>query len=184
VVWCWSGVRPLHDDGAAAAQAVTRDYVLEVDEDGPPALSVFGGKITTARALAEEAMEKLAPLLGTEARQLTRSRRFPGATIGGFNRFMDQARRRWPFLGEARSLRMARAYGATLAEMLRGVRDEADLGEDLGGGLSEVEVRWMRDREWARTAEDVLWRRSKLGLHVPAGTAERVDRLLGEHAQL
>jgi glycerol-3-phosphate dehydrogenase len=174
VVWKWSGVRPLHDDGAAKAQAVTRDYVLELDTDGPPLLSVFGGKITTARALAEEALEKLAPALGVEAVPLTRSRVFPGGAIPAFDQYLEQVRARWPFLGEARSRRMAHAYGARLGEMLQ---DVTDLGEDLGGGLTETEIRWMRDREWARTAEDVLWRRSKIGLHAPEA-AKRITEIL------
>jgi glycerol-3-phosphate dehydrogenase len=178
VVSSWSGVRPLHDDGAAAAQSVTRDYLLELDAAGPPILSVFGGKITTARALAEEAVAKIGAALGVETQPRTRARVFPGGAIADFGQFLTQVRARWPFLGEARSLRMARAYGAQLHEMLGDARTEADLGEALGGGLTEREVRWMRDREWARTAEDVLWRRSKLGLHVPPETAARVEEAL------
>jgi glycerol-3-phosphate dehydrogenase len=174
VTYKWSGVRPLHDDGAAKAQAVTRDYVLELDADGPPLLSVFGGKITTARALAEEALEKLGPALGIEPHPVTRARVFPGGAIPEFDRFLAQVRARWPFLGDERSARMAHAYGERLNEMLR---DMTDPGEDLGGGLTTIEVRWMRDQEWARTAEDVLWRRSKLGLH--GGDASRVTAILG-----
>jgi glycerol-3-phosphate dehydrogenase len=174
LIWKWSGVRPLHDDGSAKAQTVTRDYVLELDTEGPPLLSVFGGKITTARALAEEAMHKLAPTLGVEPRPMTRARVFPGGAIPEFPRFLEQVRARWPWLGEARSKRMAHAYGERLFDMLR---DVTDPGEDLGGGLTATEVRWMRDREWARTAEDVLWRRSKIGLHAPEAAA-RIDALL------
>ena len=180
LVWKWSGVRPLHDDGAAKAQAVTRDYVLELDETGPPLLSVFGGKITTARALAEEAMARLAPLLGVEPRPMTRARVFPGGAIPEFPRFLAQVRARWPWLGDQRSERMAHAYGERLHEMLQGA---TEAGEDLGGGLTEVEVRWMRDHERARTAEDVLWRRSKIGLHAAADTARRVAAILDESAR-
>jgi glycerol-3-phosphate dehydrogenase len=178
VIATWSGVRPLHDDGEARAQDVTRDYVLEVDCEGPPSFSVFGGKITTARALAEEALEKIAPLLGVEARPKTRARVFPGGAIAGFDQFLATTRARWPFLGKDRSRRMAHAYGRCLEDMLRDVKNEADLGADLSGGLTEIEVRWMRDREWARTAEDVLWRRSKIGLHASEGLAERVTTAL------
>ena len=180
LVWKWSGVRPLHDDGAAKAQAVTRDYVLELDEGGAPLLSVFGGKITTARALAEEAMTKLAPKLGIAPQPMTRARVFPGGAIPEFPRFLAQVRACWPFLGEARSLRMAHAYGERLHEMLR---DVSDLGPDLGGGLTEIEVRWMRDREWARTAEDVLWRRSKIGLHVTPEAERRIAAILDKSAR-
>ena len=175
IVWCWSGVRPLHDDGAAKAQSVTRDYVLELDRGGPPLLSVFGGKITTARALAEEAMAKLGPALGIDPEPVTRARVFPGGAIAGFDQWLATVRTRWPFLGEARARRMAHAYGGELTEMLR---DVTDMGEDLGAGLTAIEIEWMRDREWARTPEDVLWRRSKLGLHGDAGLAERVRKLL------
>lgn len=175
IVWDWSGVRPLHDDGAARAQSVTRDYVLELDAAGPPLLSVFGGKITTARALAEEALARIGPALGIEPEPVTRARVFPGGTIADFGKWIAQAKARWPFLGDARAERMAHAYGCCLADMLRGV---TDLGEDLGAGLTAVELRWMRDQEWARTAEDVLWRRSKLGLHGGAELAERVEAAL------
>ena len=178
VIWKWSGVRPLHDDGAAKAQAVTRDYVLELDTEGPPLLSVFGGKITTARALAEEALEKIGPALGVEPERLTRQRAFPGGAIAGFAAYLGQVRARWPFLGDARSARMAHAYGTALTEMLEGVDDEAGMGTDLGAGLTEREVRWMRDREWARTVEDILWRRSKLGLRADVKTAERIRAVL------
>jgi glycerol-3-phosphate dehydrogenase len=178
VVWKWSGVRPLHDDGAARAQAVTRDYVLELDREGAPLLSVFGGKITTARALAEEALEKIGPALGLAPRLLTRTRPFPGGETGPFDAFLARVRARWPFLGEARSVRMARAYGSALPELLGGVADEAAMGDDLGAGLTETELRWMHDREWARSPEDVLWRRSKLGLHAGAKMGEFVREAL------
>jgi len=168
VTHVWSGVRPLYDDGASEAKAVTRDYVLELDTNGPPLLSVFGGKITTGRHLAEEAMGKLAPSLGIDAHPVTRARVFPGGAIGDFDAYLVKVRATWPFLGYERSARMAHAYGTMLAEMLAGVADEAGMGTDLGGGLTEVEARWMRDREWARTAADALDRRSKLGLHLTA----------------
>ncbi len=176
LVWKWSGVRPLHDDGAAKAQTVTRDYVLELDTEGPPLLSVFGGKITTARALAEEAIEKLAPTLGVTPQPMTRARVFPGGAIPAFELFVEQVRARWPWLGDQRSRRMAHAYGERLNEMLR---DVIDPGEDLGGGLTVTEVRWMRDQEWALTAEDILWRRSKIGLRAPEAVA-RIAEIMTE----
>jgi glycerol-3-phosphate dehydrogenase len=175
IVWCWSGVRPLHDDGAAQAQAVTRDYVLELDADGPPLLSIFGGKITTARALAEEALAKIGPALGIEAAPRTRARVMSGGAIADFEQFLARVQMRWPFLGEERARRMARAYGTHVEEMLRDVHAEADMGAALGGGLSTIELDWMRTREWAQTAEDVLWRRSKLGLHIDAAAQARIE---------
>lgn len=168
VTHSWSGVRPLYDDGASEAKAVTRDYVLELDTKGPPLLSVFGGKITTGRHLAEEALGKLAPALGIDVHRVTRRRVFPGGAIDDFDAYLAKVRATWPFLGEARSARMAHAYGTMLGEMLAGVADEAAMGADLGGGLTEVEARWMRSHEWAKTAADALDRRSKVGLHLSA----------------
>ena len=183
----WSGVRPLYDDGASEAKAVTRDYVLELDTNGPPLLSIFGGKITTARHLAEEAMEKLATPMGFTAHPVSRARVFPGGAIANFETFLASVRATWPFLGDARAERMAHAYGAMLAELLADVTSADELGPDLGGGLTEVEARWLHDREWARTPDDVLKRRSKLGLHLSdaaqARFAEHWDRLFSAAVQ-
>ncbi|MBY0520684.1 MAG: glycerol-3-phosphate dehydrogenase [Sphingomonas sp.] len=175
VVSTWSGVRPLYDDGASEAKAVTRDYVLELDTAGasgaPPLLSIFGGKITTARHLAEEAVAKLAKPMGFAARPVTRTRALPGGEIGDFQTFLARVRATWPFLGPVQSERMTRAYGTLLDDMLADATDESGLGSRFGGGLTEIEARWMHDREWARTPADVLERRSKIGLHMSA--AER-----------
>lgn len=176
VTHTWSGVRPLYDDGASEAKAVTRDYVLELDTNGPPLLSVFGGKITTGRHLAEEALGKLAPALGIDAHPVTRARVFPGGAIDDFTGYLAQVRSRWPFLGDERSARMAHAYGTMLGDMLAGVTDEAGMGADLGGGLTEVEARWMRTHEWAKTAADALDRRSKVGLHLSADQRAAFDK--------
>ena len=170
----WSGVRPLYDDGASEAREVTRDYVLELDMSGPALLSVFGGKITTARHLAEEACGKLAPALGRRAARVTRDRPFPGGDAA-FAPYLARVRARWPFLGEVRAERMARAYGTMLDDMLADVRDEAGMGRAFGAGLTEVELRWTRDREWARSAGDALDRRSKLGLHLDAAERAAVE---------
>ncbi len=169
----WSGVRPLYDDGAGSAAEVTRDYVLELDASGPALLSVFGGKITTARHLAEEAIGKLAPALGHHARRVTRGRAFPGGEMASFAEFLAEARATWPWLGEDRTLRMARAYGTRLDELLGDARDAAALGEAFGAGLTEREARWCHDREWARSPEDVLERRTKLGLAMTAAEKAR-----------
>ena len=170
----WSGVRPLYDDGASEAKEVTRDYVLELDTNGPTLLSVFGGKITTARHLAEEALEKLAAPMGFKAHPVTRVRVFPGGAIADLPSFIAHVQATWPFLGAARAERMAHAYGSMLPELLEGIADEAAMGVDLGGGLTEVEARWLHDREWARSTDDVLLRRSKLGLHVTAAERARL----------
>ena len=178
VVWSYSGVRPLYDDGRDDASAVTRDYVLKLGrEEGPQILSAFGGKITTYRRLAEHALEKLAPFLPTMGPAWTADVALPGGDIpgGDFEAFAAGVTNRWPFLGDARARRLARAYG-TRVERLLG--EATDLGEEFGGGLTAAEVDYLVRHEWARTAEDILWRRSKLGLHVPPDTAARVDAYL------
>jgi len=161
VIATYAGIRSLYDDGASEARQVTRDYVLELDETGPPLLSVFGGKITTARHLGEVAVAKLAGPLGIAPMPVTKARIFPGGEMDRFDDFLAKARARWPWLGEERSYRMARAYGSMLEAM---IGDCIDLGEEFGAGLGAVEVDWLVEREWARTIEDVLWRRTKLGL--------------------
>lgn len=166
IVYAWSGVRPLHDDGASDSKSVTRDYVLELDEDGAPLLSVFGGKITTARRLAEEAIDSIGPSLGLNPRPATRARVLPGGAIADPGRFLAEVKALWPFLGDTRAGRMAESYGLLLHEMLGGIHDAAGMGREFGAGLTEIEARWMRTREWARTVEDCLIRRSKLALHM------------------
>lgn len=179
VVHSYAGVRPLFDDGNASASAVTRDYVLKLgEEEGPQILSVFGGKITTYRRLAEHALEQLAPFLPAMGDAWTDLVALPGGDIGDFEAFLEGVRRRWPFLSERTSWRLARAYGSRIDRVLGDAASPAELGEDLGGGLHTREVDYLVREEWARTAEDILWRRSKLLLHVPAGTAERLERYL------
>jgi glycerol-3-phosphate dehydrogenase len=176
VVRTYSGVRPLYDDGASEAKAVTRDYVLELDEAGAPLLSVFGGKITTARHLAEEAIGRLAEVSGWNVSPVTQEAFFPGGDIGAFQSFLNHVRARYPFLGEARSYRMARAYGSMLVEMIGAA---THMGEAFGAGLSQVEVDWMVAHEWARSVEDVIWRRSKLGLAMDEAQIARLAAYLG-----
>jgi glycerol-3-phosphate dehydrogenase len=175
VVRTYSGVRPLYDDGASEAKAVTRDYVLELDTVGAPLLSVFGGKITTSRHLAEEALEKLADAVGWNVSQVTRGASFPGGDIGAFKSFLNLIRARYPFLGEARSYRMARAYGSMLVDM---ISDATGMGEEFGAGLSQVETDWMIAQEWARSVDDVIWRRSKLGLAMTEAEIARLAEYL------
>lgn len=178
----WSGVRPLYDDGASNASSVTRDYVLELDDDGAPLLSIFGGKITTARQLAEDALAKIGPPLGVTPHPVTPARIFPGGAIADFATFLADVRATWPFLGDDRAERMARAYGTTLAEMLHEVSHEQQMGADLGATLTELELAWMRDREWAKTAADALDRRSKLGLRLSPEQRAAVDEWFANRA--
>jgi glycerol-3-phosphate dehydrogenase len=157
VVWAYSGVRSLHDDGSAQAKDISRDYHLAVAREGPPLLSVFGGKITTARALASEALDRL----GVGGFKFTMSAPLPGGDVdAAFTDWLVETAARLP----ADMLeRMARAYGTRLRDIV-GTGSQRQLGRHFGAGLYEAEVRHLMTREFARTADDVLWRRSKLGL--------------------
>ncbi|HEX2136175.1 MAG TPA: glycerol-3-phosphate dehydrogenase [Microvirga sp.] len=181
VVWTYSGVRPLYDDGSPDASAVTRDYVFDLDHaDGEaPVLSIFGGKITTFRKLAEHALAELKPFFPGLKPAWTADAKLPGGDLpeADFERFLAAFRSRHPFLPEALARRLARAYGTRAEHLLADARSLADLGEDFGG-ITAAEVDYLHAREWARSAEDILWRRSKLGLHVAAGAAERIDAYL------
>ena len=164
VVGSYSGVRPLYDDGAESASEVTRDYVLRLGtKDAPQILSAFGGKITTYRRLSEHALEQLAPFLPAMRRPWTADAPLPGGDLpgGDFAAFLTDVRARWPFLDAVTATRMARAYGTRIDRVL----GDARAIEDLGQGLSTREIDYLVDVEWARTAEDILWRRTKLGLH-------------------
>ena len=170
VVWTYSGVRPLYDDGAKSATAATRDYVLSLDESGPPCLSVFGGKITTYRRLAESALERIAPHAPAMGAAWTAGAALPGGDfpVDGAPELIARLRAAYPFLTAGWANRLVRAYGTEAAAVLGGAAGPADLGRDFGATLTEAELRWMMTREWARTADDALWRRSKLGLRLDA----------------
>jgi glycerol-3-phosphate dehydrogenase len=183
VVWTYSGVRPLYDDGASEAKAATRDYVFELDlPGGLPLLSIYGGKITTYRRLAEEALEKLAPYLsGAEAKEgWTANAALPGGdfAVSAGDALMDQIRRDYPFVTPAHARRLVRAYGTRAAKLLGLAKSAADLGQDFGATLSEREVRYLVANEWAVDAEDIVWRRSKLGLRLSKDQVAALDRWL------
>ena len=191
-MWSYAGVRPLYDDDATSAAAVTRDYELELsgDADSPILLSVFGGKITTYRKLAEHALEKLQPWLGGSVESWTGSTPLPGGDMQAskkpdedFARFITHTKMRWPFLPDTLIRRLARTYGTRLSSVVGDAKSLADLGEDFGAGLSGSEVDYLCDHEWAKTVEDILWRRTKLGLHVPASTIEKLSQYLRQRAQ-
>ena len=179
VRWTYSGIRPLYDDHAANASAVTRDYVLDVDSENgaPPVLSVFGGKITTFRKLAEHALEKLAPHFPMAGPAWTAGAVLPGGDLpgGDFDAYVAELANERPGLPRPLLRRLARAYGTRTENILAGARTIEDLGRDFGGGLTEAELVYLARNEWAVTAHDVLWRRSKMGLHVLPQTADQVD---------
>ena len=187
VVWSYAGIRPLYDDKAGNASAVTRDYVLDLDGDEAraPMLSIFGGKITTYRKLAEHAMAELARFFPNAGVAWTAGAVLPGgdmpdADFDGFVAALQQAR---PGLPADLLHRLARAYGTRVEVLLGDAATLVDLGRDLGGGLTTREVDYLRDQEWAVTAEDILYRRSKLGLHVPPGTEARLEAYLAGAAR-
>jgi glycerol-3-phosphate dehydrogenase len=174
VVWSYSGVRPLYDDGASEAKAATRDYVFELDggEGAPPVLSIYGGKITTYRKLAEEALEWLEPYLEVEVPKLqpgwTGQKVLPGGDLPGASveAAVKGLTAEFPFLTAVHAQRIARAYGTRANVWLAGARSMTDLGHLFGATLTESEVRYLMEHEWAETVDDVVWRRSKLGLHM------------------
>ena len=195
VVWHYSGVRPLLDDGADAS-AVTRDYRLELNtQAGPAMLTIWGGKITTYRTLALEAARRLGPWLpwlnGQTRRDWTAAAPLPGGDMEAIvgpglwsvrQRFVQHLRQRWPWLPEDLATRWARSYGTLTLTWLDGARTAADLGTEVAPGLYEAELRHLVRHEWARSTADVLWRRSKLGLRLKDDAVRRVEDWLGHHA--
>ena len=178
MVWTYSGVRPLYDDGASSATAATRDYTLKVDTSaGAPVLNIFGGKITTYRRLAESAMEKIGEHLTLTKGKWTAGVALPGGDfpVDGVDELIAALKGRYPFLTDRWAARLVRAYGTEAATLLDGAAKASDLGEDFGATLSEREVIWLMDKEYAQTAEDVIWRRSKLGLRLTKDQIARID---------
>jgi glycerol-3-phosphate dehydrogenase len=186
VVWSYAGVRPLFDDAAANASAVTRDYVLDVaDQAGAaPVLSVFGGKITTYRRLAEHALEKLQPYLPRLKPSWTADTPLPGGDMpnGDFDRYLAGFKARYAFVPEDMANRLVREYGTCAETILGSAETLADLGEDFGAGLTRAEVDYLVAHEWARATQDILWRRSKLGLRLSKEQVARIDAYLEDRS--
>jgi len=182
VIWSYAGVRPLYDDRELNASAVTRDYVLKLDAPTGKALllSIFGGKITTYRRLAEHALEKLAPFLPGVKRPWTAGAMLPGGDLPNRDpaTYANGLARDYPFLGTPAALRLARSYGSDARRILGSARHAEDLGRSFGYGFSESELGWLVEQEWALTGEDVLWRRSKLGLHLDTDASRAIVALL------
>ncbi len=170
VVWTYSGVRPLYDDGASAAQEATRDYVLKVsDLDGKaPLLNIFGGKITTYRRLAEDALQKLQPYLPAMGKQWTVKASLPGGDfpVDGVVVLTEKLQKDYHFIDSAWAHSLIRRYGTRAWAVLGDAQTAADMGKAFGATLTEREVRFLQTEEWAVSADDILWRRSKLGLHM------------------
>ena len=178
IVWSYAGVRPLFDDGASAAQEATRDYVLKVERNGsPPLMNIFGGKITTYRRLAEAALEKIERQIGAKGRSWTGKAALPGGDFGvdDVPRRVEALCNRYPFLERAHARRLIRLYGTRAGSLLGEAQSPNDLGRHFGTDLYGVEVHYLMRHEWARNAQDVLWRRTKLGLRLDAGQAAALD---------
>jgi glycerol-3-phosphate dehydrogenase len=181
VVWTYAGVRPLYDDGASEAKAATRDYVFELDTPGgAPMLSIYGGKITTYRRLAEEALERLSPYLqSAKAREgWTGKSALPGGDldVSALPALSAELQRNYPFLSQEHASRLAHAYGTRATKLLGSAKSLADLGECFGATLTASEVNYLMAWEWAVTAEDIVWRRSKLGLRLSKDQIAALDR--------
>lgn len=185
VVWAYSGVRPLYDDGASKAQEATRDYVLALEggRDEPGLLNVFGGKITTYRRLAEAAVAKINEAFGEARPAWTAHAPLPGGDlpVDGVGDLVDELARAAPGLERALVERLVRQYGTHARQLLEGVREPGDLGQAFGAGLSEREVDYLIANEWAMTAEDVVWRRTKLGLRMSGQEIAALERHMRAH---
>lgn len=182
VVWSFAGIRPLYDEGGETAQEATRDYVLDLREGpGTPAmLNVFGGKVTTYRRLAEEALARLASQFPVMADAWTRTAPLPGGgfSIKEFDGVVARSGANRPGIDQSLIRRLVRAYGTLTEDLLADATDQSQLGKHFGADLYEREVTYLVQNEWARTAEDILWRRSKLGLRLSSAEAEALDNWL------
>jgi len=184
IVWTYSGVRPLYDDGATSATAATRDYVLKVNETtGAPILNVFGGKITTYRKLAEAAMAKIAPFFPQAGSPWTAGVAMPGGDfpVGGVSALKDRLVGQYPFLTARWIDRLVKAYGLDAFDVLGEAKMQSDLGQNFGANLTQREVAWLIENEFARTADDIVWRRSKLGLRMTAEEIDTLDQWMAAH---
>lgn len=181
VVWSYSGVRPLLDDEHGNASEVTRDYLLELDQQGAPLLNVFGGKLTTFRKLAEEAVDRLAPLLDSTAVAWTANGQpLPGGEQSDTAHLLTEFEASHPWLPKDLAWRLIHSYGTRSQLLLSNATRLEDLGEHFGAGLYQSEVDYLRHHEWAVVADDVLWRRSKLGLRMPADGVKKLAAYMAE----
>lgn len=182
IVWTYSAVRPLYDDGASKAQEATRDYVLKAEGGNGQAaiVNVFGGKITTYRRLAESMLEKIEEHLGKRGKPWTAGAKLPGGDFAetGFETEAVKLKASYAFLDIAHARRLTRLYGTRARALLGLARSQADLGRNFGADLFEAEVRYLMQHEWAVSADDVLWRRTKRGLRLSKDQAAALDQYM------
>ena len=181
IIWSYSGVRPLAGKGKEKTQEVSRDYVLDADGDAnnPLLLNVFGGKITTYRKLAESACEIISGYYSFNTNSCTENEPLPGGDIS--NQLYDELHSSFNWLPENLCQRYANSYGSLANKILKNCSKIEDLGKNFGGGLFEAEIRYLVDEEWAQTAEDILWRRTKLGLHLSENTVAELAQWLQQN---
>ncbi|SCX09534.1 MULTISPECIES: glycerol-3-phosphate dehydrogenase [Agrobacterium] len=186
IVWTYSAVRPLFDDGASSAQEATRDYVLKLENASgeAPLLNVFGGKLTTYRRLAEHALEKVAEAIGDKGKPWTGKSSLPGGDFAatGYETEVKKLSAKYSFLSERQARRLVRLYGTKANAILGDATGMKALGQHFGGDLYEREVEWLIRQEWARTSDDVLWRRTKQGLHFSKEEAVALDTYMASIA--
>jgi len=187
VVWTYAGLRPLYDDKAATASVATRDYVFDLSGDGKDVavmLAIYGGKLTTFRKLAEHAMEKLKHSIPNMAPRWTHDAALPGGEFSSAERdeMLSALQNDYAWMDREVSERLFRSYGIITRDILGDAKTPADLGQDFGGGLYEAELRHLVQNEFAMTAEDILYRRSKLGLHLPKTVSAKIETWLSNNS--
>ena len=187
VVSRYAGIRPLFDEGVSVAQAATRDYILELnggEAGAAPLLNIIGGKITTYRVLAEEALAKIRDWFPSMGENWTAGKCLPGGDIGvdGYDTSVSRLLNRHPFLQLAHAERLVRSYGSLAHKVVEGIPDTSSLGEHFGADLYAAEVVYLMEWEWARTAEDVLWRRGKIGLRLNADQVKHLGDWMMQQA--
>ncbi len=180
IVWCYSGIRPLYQDGAAVSTSATRDYVLKVDKSDAPLLTIYGGKITTYRKLAENVMSKVVPYFGLNDKPWTINVALPGGDfkVNEFNLLMERILEEFPYLSPDWARRLLRQYGTETKKILNNTQQLSDLGRHFGCHITERELRWSIANEWTQNAEDFIWRRTKLGLKLTKKQIEEIDNFI------
>ncbi len=177
VVWSYSGVRPLYDDAASSASKVTRDYNLHLNSSAAPVISVYGGKITTYRKLAEEVLDLLSGAYPIPGHAWTSMSHLPGGDIANADLevFLTLCNKRYPWIDQTLLKDYVTKYGTRISTLLEGCGSMDDLGKRMSPGLYEREVAYLMKHEYARSADDVLWRRTKHGLHASSLEIEQLD---------
>jgi len=184
IIWTYAGVRPLYDDGTSSAAAATRDYVVKLADDATvaPLLNIFGGKLTTYRKLAETALKQLAPFFTDMTAEWTQTAPLPGGNFAAdkVGNLLESIKIHYPFLDDAWAERLQRAYGTDVFNLLNDAKSSDDLGQHFGWNLYGREIDWLAQNEFAQTADDILWRRSKIGLRLDDSGVEMLNRYLAE----